>query len=87
MADQEPSTRITLRHVYQEQQEMKVLLQQVAAQLPNVAQKLLEHEADTQKLLEDHERRLRGLEQRLWKLFGGIAVIAGLAPFVARLLP
>lgn len=84
---EEPSTRITLRHVYVDQQEMKLLLQQVAQQLPNLAQKLIEHEADTQKLLEDHERRLRGLEQRLWKLFGAIAVIAGLAPFLARLLP
>jgi biopolymer transport protein ExbB/TolQ len=83
----EPSTRITLRHVYQEQQEMKVLLQQVAAHLPNVAQKLEEHERETADILRDHESRLRAVEQRLWKVFGAIAIIAAATPFLARLVP
>ncbi len=87
MSEQEPSTRITLRHVYNEQQEMKVLLQKVAAHLPNVAEKLETHEIDTRKLLADHEKRIRGLEQRLWKIFGAVAVVAGMAPFLARLMP
>ena len=82
----EPSTRITLRHVYQEQQEMKVLLQQVAAHLPNVAEKLEQHERETGKMLSDHEMRIRGLEQRLWKIFGAVAVIAGSAPFLAQMM-
>lgn len=84
---EEPSTRITLRHVYQEQQEMKALLQQVAAHLPNVAQKLEEHERETGEILKDHESRLRAVEQRLWKVFGAIALIAASAPFLARLMP
>ena len=84
---EEPSTRITLRHVYQEQQEMKALLQQVAAHLPNVAQKLEEHERETADILKDHEGRLRAVEQRLWKVFGAIALIAASAPFLARLMP
>jgi transposase len=84
---EEPSTRITLRHVYQEQQEMKALLQQVAAHLPNVAQKLEEHERETSEILKDHESRLRQLEQRLWKVFGAIAVVAAASPFVVRLMP
>ena len=83
----EPSTRITLRHVYQEQQEMKVLLQQVAAHLPNVAQKLEEHEKETADILKDHESRIRHLEQRLWKIFGALAIVAAASPFLARLLP
>ena len=84
---EEPSTRITLRHVYQEQQEMKALLQKVAAHLPNVAQKLEEHEKETAEILRDHESRLRAVEQRLWKVFGAIAIIAAGTPFLARLLP
>jgi uncharacterized membrane-anchored protein YhcB (DUF1043 family) len=84
---EEPSTRITLRHVYQEQQEMKALLQQVAAHLPNVAKKLEEHERETGEILKDHENRLRQLEQRLWKVFGAIALLAAASPFIARLLP
>lgn len=87
MADQEPSTRITLRHVYQDQQEMKVLLQQVAAQLPVLRKSLDDHERETASIVADHENRIRQLETKLWKLFGAIAVIAGLAPFIARLLP
>ena len=87
MSEHEPSTRITLRHVYADQQEMKLLLRQVAAQLPVVAERLAEHERDTAEILKDHESRIRQLEQRLWKIFGAIAVIAGLAPFLARMLP
>ena len=83
----EPSTRITLRHVYQEQQEMRLLLQQVAQHLPNVAEKLVEHERETREVLSDHENRIRGLEQRLWKIFGAVAIIAGSAPFIAMWLP
>ena len=84
---EEPSTRITLRHVYQEQQEMKVLLQQVASQLPILRKSLADHERETASIVQDHENRIRQLETKLWKLFGAIAVIAGLAPFLARMLP
>ena len=87
MADNEPSTRITLRHVYQDQQEMKLLLQQVAQQLPILRKSLDDHERETAQIVSDHENRIRQLETKLWKLFGAIAVIAGLAPFLARLLP
>jgi biopolymer transport protein ExbB/TolQ len=83
----EPSTRITLRHVYQEQQEMKAMLQQVALHLPNVAAKLEQHERETADILKDHEGRLRAVEQRLWKVFGAIAIIAASAPFLARMMP
>lgn len=87
MADQEPSTRITLRHVWQEQQEMKELLQKVAQHLPTVAERLEEHERDTKKILDDHEIRIRKVEQSLWKVFGAIALVAAASPFLARLMP
>lgn len=86
MAD-EPSTRVTLRQVYQEQQEMKQMLQRVSEHLPTVAKRLEEHERETNDILRDHENRLRVVEQKMWKLFGAIALIAGLAPFLARLMP
>ena len=84
---EEPSTRITLRHVFEEQQEMKRLLQRVSENLPTVAKKLEEHERETNEILKDHETRLRILEQKLWKVFGAIALVAGAAPFLARLMP
>jgi biopolymer transport protein ExbB/TolQ len=82
----EPSTRITLRHVYAEQQEMKSILQHLAGHLPNVAQKLEQHERETGEILKDHEHRLRQLETKLWKLFGALALIAATAPFLARMI-
>jgi uncharacterized membrane-anchored protein YhcB (DUF1043 family) len=80
------SFRVTMRHVWEEQQEMKRLLQKVSDQLPTVAQKLEIHERETGEILKDHENRLRQLEQRLWKVFGAIAILAAGAPFIARLL-
>lgn len=85
MAD-EPSTRITLRQVWEEQREMKVMLQRVSDALPTVARQLEAHEKETDIILKDHENRLRQVEQRLWKVFGAIAIIAGAAPFLARLM-
>ena len=82
-----PSFRVTMRHVWEEQQEMKRLLQKLSDQLPTVAQKLEIHERETHKILTDHENRLRQVEQRLWKVFGAIALIAGAAPFIARMMP
>lgn len=81
------SFRITMRHVWEEQQEMKRLLQSLSSHLPTVAEKLEEHEKETGEILSDHENRLRQIESKMWKLFGAIAVIAGAAPFLARLLP
>lgn len=84
---EEPSTRITLRQVWEEQREMKVMLQRVSDHLPTVAKKLEQHEADTADILKDHENRIRAVEQKLWKMFGAIALIAGAAPFIARMMP
>lgn len=81
------SYRITIRHVYEEQQEMRRILQSLSDHLPTVAKKLEEHERETNDILKDHEARLRSVEQKLWKVFGAIAIIAGAAPFIARLLP
>jgi archaellum component FlaC len=84
--DEGGSFRVTMRHLWEEQQEMKRLLQKVSDQLPNVAMRLEVHEKETHKILSDHENRLRQIESRLWKLFGALALIAGAAPFLARLL-
>lgn len=84
--DSTGSFRVTIRHVWEEQQEMKQLLLRLSDHLPNVAQKLELHEKETAEILKDHEDRLRQIESRLWKLFGALALIAGAAPFLARLL-
>ncbi len=81
------SFRITIRHVWEEQQEMKRLLQNLSTSLPTVAKKLEQHEEDTAQILKDHEDRIRQIESKMWKIFGAIALVAGAAPFLARLLP
>jgi hypothetical protein len=86
MTEDTGTYRVTIRHVWEEQQEMKRLLQRVSDQLPAVAGKLEQHERDTGEILKDHESRLRQVEQRLWKVFGAIAIIAGAAPFLARMI-
>ena len=86
MTEDTGTYRITIRHVWEEQQEMKRLLQSLSDHLPNVAEKLETHERETGEILRDHEDRLRTIESRLWKLFGALALIAGAAPFIARML-
>ncbi len=81
------SFRITIRHVWEEQQQMRRLLQTLSDTMPGLAMKLDNHERDTAEILRDHETRLRSVESKLWKMFGAIAVIAGAAPFIARLIP
>jgi len=84
--DSTGSFRVTIRHVWEEQQEMKRLLMRLSDHLPNVAEKLEIHERETGEILKDHENRLRQLEQRLWKVFGAIALVAASAPFVAAMI-
>ena len=81
------SFRITIRHVWEEQQQMRRLLQTLSDTMPGLAVKLEAHERDTAEILRDHESRLRQVEQRLWKVFGAIAISATSAPFLARMLP
>ena len=81
------SFRITIRHVWEEQQQMRRLLQTLSDTMPSLAVKLEAHERDTAEILKDHETRLRSVESKLWKVFGAIAIIAGAAPFIARMIP
>jgi cob(I)alamin adenosyltransferase len=68
--DEGGSFRVTMRHLWEEQQEMKRLLQKVSDQLPNVAMKLEVHERETHKILTDHESRIRQLEQNCGRFLG-----------------
>ena len=86
MTDDTGAFRVTMRHVWEEQQEMKRILQTLSDNLPNLAEKLETHERETGEILRDHENRLRTIESRLWKLFGALALIAGAAPFIARIM-
>lgn len=87
MAETEPSVRITLKDVYTQVQEMKSILEKLSEVLPSTAEKLEKHEAVTNKILADHEERLRRVEMRIWQMMAIVAVLATLVPLAVRLIP
>ncbi|WP_193510494.1 hypothetical protein [Cryobacterium sp. BB736] len=80
MSDEtEPAIRVTLRDVYADVQDMKRILQDVAAKLP-------EHMEQTRSRLNDHEKRIRSLETRVLMAFGGFGLLTIASPFLLKVL-
>ena len=82
----EASMRITLRDVYREQQEMKNLLSTIATSIPSMSERMNDHYIRSQQKFDDHERRIRLIEGRVWKAIGGFGLVAAAMPFLAKLL-
>ena len=59
--------RITTRDIFEEVQRQGRLLEKIANSLP-----------DTESKVEDHERRLRVLEQKLGWIFGALGLLGAL---------
>jgi len=76
MAEDTDSVRITMRDIYREQQEMKSLLEKLANVLPG-----------TEEKLDDHEKRIRALERRMWQAIGGFGLVAAVMPWIVSLVP
>lgn len=83
--DDEASMKVTLRDVFREQQAMKELLQAVAAALPPLTEQLTRYERQADDRFEDHEKRLRALETRVWASIGGFGLLAAAAPYLVRM--
>ena len=86
MPDDEPALKVTLKDVYTDMQEMKTLLQSVAAQLPSHIQQTEKDLVDIRKDTSDHERRIRGLETRMWAAVGAFGLIAAASPYISKLI-
>jgi hypothetical protein len=82
----EASMRITLRDVYREQQEMKSLLSTIASSIPSMSERMNDHYVRSQQKFDDHERRIRLVESRIWKAIGGFGLFAAAMPFLAKLI-
>ena len=75
MADEQDTgaVRVSMRDIYQEVQRQGRLLEKIANSLP-----------DSEEKIEDHEIRLRRLEQRMWQAIGGFGILAAvLGPVMA----
>ncbi len=76
MADEEQgAVRVSMRDIYAEVQRQGRLLEKIANSLP-----------DSEEKIEDHEVRLRRLEQRMWQAIGGFGFLAAIvSPLVTVL--
>ena len=78
MTDEHPETagvKVSMRDIYLEVQRQGKLLEQIASSLPTQESKV-----------EDHEVRIRRLEQRMWQAIGVFGFLAAIiSPIVAVL--
>jgi uncharacterized protein YeeX (DUF496 family) len=76
MTDEHTDTttvKVSMRDIYQEVQRQGKLLEKIANSLP-----------DAESKIEDHENRLRKLEQRMWQVIGVFGFLAAIiSPLVA----
>lgn len=67
------TVRVSMRDIYAEVQRQGRLLEKIANSLP-----------DSEEKIEDHEIRLRRLEQRMWQAIGGFGFLAAIvSPLIA----
>ena len=67
------TVKVSMRDIYQEVQRQGRLLEKIANALP-----------DTEDKIEDHENRIRKLEQRMWQSIGAFGFLAAIvSPLVA----
>jgi hypothetical protein len=78
MSDEHPETagvRVSMRDIYLEVQRQGRLLEKIANSLP-----------DSEQKIDDHEVRIRRLEQRMWQAIGVFGFLAAvISPMVAIL--
>jgi hypothetical protein len=78
MSDEHPETagvRVSMRDIYLEVQRQGRLLEKIANSLP-----------DSEQKIDDHEVRIRRLEQRMWQAIGVFGFLAAvISPLVAIL--
>jgi uncharacterized protein YeeX (DUF496 family) len=67
------SVKVSMRDIYSEVQRQGRLLEKIANSLP-----------DSEEKIEDHEVRIRRLEQRMWQAIGGFGFLAAIvSPLIA----
>ena len=70
------TVKVSMRDIYLEVQRQGRLLEKIANSLP-----------DSEDKIEDHEKRIRVLERRMWQAVGIFGLLAAASPFLTRLIP
>ena len=70
------SVKVSMRDIYLEVQRQGRLLEKIANSLP-----------DSEDKIEDHEKRIRALERRMWQAIGIFGLLAAASPFLSSLIP
>ena len=70
------SVKVSMRDIYLEVQRQGRLLEKIANSLP-----------DSEDKIEDHEKRIRALERRMWQAVGIFGLLAAASPFLSSLIP
>lgn len=78
----DPGVYISPAQTYQEVRDLARTVDRIEAKLDGI----LDDNKDLKADVQDHETRIRGLEQTVWRAFGGAAVLGGAAGVVAQLL-
>jgi hypothetical protein len=69
------TVKVSMRDIYLEVQRQGRLLEKIANSLP-----------DSESKIEDHEKRIRALERRMWQAVGIFGLLAAASPFLTRLI-
>lgn len=67
--------RVSMRDIYAEVQRQGSLLDRIANSLP-----------DSESKIDDHERRIRKLEMRVWQIIGIAGFVAAGMPIILQLM-
>lgn len=78
--------RITLRDVYDGQQQMNTTLALLAERLPAHVEKTDAAITRVEQVQVDHEKRLRSIETRLWLAVGGLTLLVVGADLIKPLI-
>lgn len=81
-ADEQHEVRITLKDVWAAQEKQGALLTKMAAGVD----RLVESHSRTDERVQDHEDRIRLLEQRMWMASGAAALAAAMLTTIINLL-
>lgn len=82
---EETSARITLKELYIQVQKIQSMLEKLTNQLPSISEKLDELEKDVTVRLDDHEKRLRTLEMRMWQGIGILSFAFAVVPMLINM--
>lgn len=82
-----PGFRVTLRDVDKKVDDFAKETRDELVSIRTILQRVADVTPSQQVQLNDHEKRIRALETRVWAAIGGFGLLAAAAPYLSRLIP